>query len=53
MVGVIDGFRWAILGDEATLYMPGFILSWGIIIFFLWLGIRQFRRMEKNFADLI
>ncbi len=53
MVGVIDGFRWAILGGEASLYWPGFILSWGLIAFFLWLGIRQFRRMEKSFADLI
>ncbi len=53
MVGVIDGFRWAILGGEASLYWPGFILSWGLIAFFLWLGIRQFRKMEKSFADLI
>jgi lipopolysaccharide transport system permease protein len=51
MVGVIDGFRWAILGGEAGLYWPGFILSWGLIACFLWLGIRQFRRMEKGFAD--
>ncbi len=53
MVGVIDGFRWAILGGEVTLYWPGFLLTWGLIGLFLWLGIRQFRRMEKNFADLI
>ena len=53
MVGVIDGFRWAILGGAANLYWPGFLLSWGLIAFFLWLGIRQFRRMEKSFADLI
>jgi len=53
VVGVIDGFRWAILGGASTLYMPGFLLSWGLIIFFLWLGIRQFRGMEKSFADLI
>jgi lipopolysaccharide transport system permease protein len=53
VVGVIDGFRWAILGGESNLYLPGFILSWGVIVFFLWLGIRQFRRMEKSFADLI
>lgn len=53
VVGVIDGFRWAILGGESTLYMPGFLLSWGVIVFFLWLGIRQFRKMEKSFADLI
>lgn len=53
MVGVIDGFRWAILGGEVNLYWPGFLLSWGLIAGFLWLGIRQFRRMEKSFADLI
>lgn len=53
MVGVIDGFRWAILGGESNIYLPGFVLSWCIIIFFLWLGIRQFRKMEKHFADII
>lgn len=53
VVGVIDGFRWAILGGESRLYLPGFLLSWGVIAFFLWLGIRQFRKMEKSFADLI
>ena len=53
LVGVIDGFRWAILGGQSNLYLPGFILSWGVIIFFLWLGIRTFRKMEKSFADLI
>ena len=30
-VGVIDGFRWAILGGEATLYMPGFLVSVGLV----------------------
>jgi lipopolysaccharide transport system permease protein len=53
VVGVIDGFRWAILGGQSHIYWPGFVLSWGVIIFFLWLGIRQFRKMEKSFADLI
>ncbi len=38
MVGVIDGFRWAILG-ESTLWLPGFLVSWVLIAFFLWLGI--------------
>lgn len=53
MVGVIDGFRWAILGGESTIYLPGFLLSLIVIAFFLWFGIRQFRGMEKSFADLI
>jgi lipopolysaccharide transport system permease protein len=53
MVGVIDGFRWCILGVESQLYWPGFWLSLIVAGFFLWLGIRQFRKMEKSFADLI
>ena len=53
MVGVIDGFRWAILGGESQPYWPGFMFSLGIMLFFLWLGIRTFRKMEKTFADMI
>lgn len=53
MVGVIDGFRWAVLGGNVNLYWPGFVLSWCVIAFFLWLGIRKFRQMEREFADLI
>ena len=53
MVGVIDGFRWCILGGESQIYWPGFVLSLGIAGLFLWLGIRQFRKTEKSFADLI
>jgi homopolymeric O-antigen transport system permease protein len=53
VVGVIDGFRWCILGGQSQLYWPGFLLSIGVTVFFLWLGIRQFRKMENRFADLI
>jgi lipopolysaccharide transport system permease protein len=53
MVGVIDGFRWAILGGQSMIYWPGFVLSIGVTVFFLWLGIYQFRKMEKKFADII
>lgn len=53
MVGVIDGFRWAILGGESPIYWPGFVLSLLVVAFFLWLGLTQFRKMEKSFADLI
>jgi len=53
MVGVIDGFRWCILGGNSPIYLHGFILSLAVIAFFLWLGISRFRRMEKTFADLI
>ena len=53
MVGVIDGFRWCILGGESPLYIPGLVLSLCVTAFFLWFGIGQFRKMEKKFADLI
>lgn len=53
MVGVIDGFRWCVLGGASPLYGPGFGLSLVVIVFFLWLGIRRFRNTEKTFADLI
>ncbi len=53
MVGVIDGFRWAICGRGAALYLPGFMLSMAVTAFFLWLGIWYFRRTEKTFADVI
>ena len=53
MVGVIDGFRWCILGGNSPIYIPGFLLSLAIITFFLWLGVSRFRKMEKTFADLI
>lgn len=53
VVGVIDGFRWCILGGAARLYAPGFILSLGVVALFLWLGTGYFRHTEKSFADLI
>lgn len=52
VVGVIDGFRWCLLGGEAEIYWPGFALSLLVVAFFLWLGIRTFRATEKTFADL-
>ena len=53
MVGVIDGFRWAILGNESAIYWPGFALSIGLVVFLLVSGIWYFRRMERTFADVI
>ena len=53
MVGVIDGFRWCLLGGESRLYWPGLAMSLGVAALLLWLGVRQFRKMEKRFADLI
>jgi lipopolysaccharide transport system permease protein len=53
MVSVIDGFRWAILGGESKLDLPGFTLSLGIVTFLLVTGIWYFRKMERTFADVI
>jgi lipopolysaccharide transport system permease protein len=53
MVAVIDGFRWAIIGTGMFMYWPGFFLSLVVTLFFLILGIRKFRSMEKSFADMI
>ena len=53
MVAVIDGFRWCILGGKSEIYWSGFLLSAIIMALFLWLGIYQFRKTEKTFADLI
>lgn len=53
MVGVIDGFRWTILGSESSIYMPGFVISMCIVATFFVTGIVYFRRTEKTFADII
>lgn len=53
MVGVIDGFRWTILGGDTVIYWPGFLLSLTTTIFFLIIGIIIFRNTEKSFADII
>jgi lipopolysaccharide transport system permease protein len=53
MVGVIDGFRWAILGGNTQLYWPGFLLSLSLVLVILITGIVYFRKTEKTFADVI
>ena len=53
MVGVIDGFRWAILGGESRIYWQGFILSLVLVLTVLVTGVAYFRKTEKSFADVI
>ncbi len=52
MVGVIEGFRWAIIGNT-TMYWPGFYLSVGLAFLLFGTGFGIFRRMEREFADVI
>jgi lipopolysaccharide transport system permease protein len=53
MVGVVDGFRWAILGGSGTFYWPEFFLSIGLTVALLFIGIFYFRKTERAFADII
>jgi lipopolysaccharide transport system permease protein len=53
MVGIIDGFRWCILGGQNDLSLPALAMGVCAIAFFLWFGVLQFRKTEKSFADLI
>ena len=53
MVGVIDGFRWAILGDAFPVYWPGLALSATFTLLMFVGGLFYFRNMERSFADVI
>lgn len=53
MVGVIDGFRWAVLGDAFPVYWSGMFLSASLTLLMLIGGLLYFRNMERSFADVI
>lgn len=53
MAGIIDGFRWAILGGDTHVYWPGALLSTAILIAILISGLAYFRKTERTFADVI
>lgn len=53
IVGVIDSFRWCLLGADSAVYFPGIVFSILVTITLTLIGVRQFRRMEKSFADII
>jgi lipopolysaccharide transport system permease protein len=53
MVGVIDGFRWAIIGGDVQLYFPGFVLSLAVTLIIVYFGLTYFRKTERAFADVI
>lgn len=53
MVGVIDGFRWMVLGEQATLYLQGLYLSIGVSFLLFLLGLNYYSKTEKQFADTI
>lgn len=53
LVGVIDGFRWCLLGGRTELHVQGFLISTAVSGLLLAAGIRYFRRTERGFADVI
>jgi lipopolysaccharide transport system permease protein len=53
MVGVIDGFRWALLRGETALWWPSLLSSLAFTIVLSFSGIWYFRKMERTFADVI
>ena len=53
MVGVIDGFRWAILGDAFPVNWQGFMVSALLVTLIFAGGVLYFRGMERSFADVV
>lgn len=52
MVGVVEGFRWAVLGTSASLG-PEVWVSVLVVVALLTSGLYYFRRMERTFADIV
>lgn len=53
MTGIIDGFRWSIIGHNYLFNIQGFMISFAMIIAIFVLGLWYFRKMERHFADII
>jgi lipopolysaccharide transport system permease protein len=53
LVGIVDGFRWCILGPNFQPYWPGFWLGQAVSLVLLVLGLVYFRKTEKTFADIV
>jgi len=53
MVGVIDGFRWALLGGKGGISLPTFAVSAAVTGILVVLGVWYFRKTERTFADII
>ena len=53
VVGIIDGFRWSLLGRENLIYWPGLAVSIVVVTLLLWSGLWYFRKTERTFADVI
>ncbi|MGH7792922.1 MAG: ABC transporter permease, partial [Thermodesulfobacteriota bacterium] len=52
MVGVVEGFRWALLGKTDGI-VPLVIVSALVVVILIFGGLVYFRRMERTFADIV
>jgi lipopolysaccharide transport system permease protein len=53
MVGIIDGFRWCVLGGNYQVYPPGLVLCVVVTALITYTGVWYFRKTERTFADVI
>jgi lipopolysaccharide transport system permease protein len=53
MVGIIDGFRWSILGASQKIYFPSIAIAVVDVILLVASGTWYFRKTERTFADVI
>jgi lipopolysaccharide transport system permease protein len=53
MAGVVQGFRWCLLGHQAGQVGHLMLLSFGVVLLLLVGGIEYFRRVERSFADVV
>ena len=53
MAGVVQGFRWALFGEQAAQVGHIMLLSFGVVLVLLVGGIEYFRRVERSFADVV
>ena len=53
MVGVIEGFRWALLGGGEPPPVNAIVVSMVVTAIVLVIGLAYFRRVERTFADVI
>jgi lipopolysaccharide transport system permease protein len=53
MAGVIDGFRWSLLGGATSLDRAAVLMSIAVVLFLISSGTWYFRKMERTFADII
>ena len=53
IVGIIDGFRWCVLGGANVIYLPGLVAAVVGVVFLVWSGLWYFRKTERSFADMI